>query len=279
MTAKRDCCIIFFALLACSVWVAPLLADPVTGWQIDTSFGGGPTAALSGAATNSPIVGNGTPENARNVAIWAAIPQTQLNDGQTIQLSGEIEPFGFSDTPVIHFRWGLFRETSPGAPDPTSGWNGFLVGGDANGQLWEKHPAPPRTFASFFDSVEVADGSVTNSGGVHSGNNFAFELLITRDGDAIDIVASLEGVEGSTFAIGSTASDYTSLPELDFTFNRVGFLSAMSWSASELRFYDVDVTVVPEPSAARLLGVALFLVLAACRSKNPLAALSPSRNP
>lgn len=65
---------------------------------------------------------------------------------------------------------------------------------------------------------------------------------------------------------GSDSQQFAPVSFLDTTvetydFNRVGFLMGGDLNANQVQFSNIDVTLIPEPSAALLGGLGMFLLL------------------
>ena len=236
---------------------ATAVAAPVTGWAIVDSSTGGPTAkSLTGAATNSPVLGTGADGSATQLALFANIsgahdlaPDVSLADGQTVRLSGSVTIQG--NTSVMEqFRFGLFNE-STGTID-AKGWMGYLANnsaGGSGGALRAKDAAyadfPNQLFAATAASGSAATLGTSRDGGSFTAGVYDFAMSVTREGSAVVIDASL--VRGTEFA--QTWHDLaTADPDLaTFDFNRVGFLCA-NMSADAIAFNDIQVSTVAIPT-------------------------------
>lgn len=233
------------------------VAAPVTGWSIVDSSSGGPTGkTLTGAASNSPIIGTGADGSANQLALFANIsgahdlaPDVSLTDGQTVRLTGSATIHGNASS-MEQFRFGLFYEAA--GPVDANGWQGYLANnsaGNSGGALRAKD----RTYADFPNQLfaaTAASGSAATLGSSRDGGSFTpgvydFTMSVTRVGSAAVIDASL--TRGSQFA-QAWQDAITADPDLaTFDFNRVGFLSG-NMSADSIAFSNIQVTTVAPPS-------------------------------
>ena len=98
-------------------WIAAIAVGagargaPVTGWLVDPDIN--QSTITAGAATDSPVVGNGTADNADQVAIYASIagpldaaPDVSLAVGEQVTLSGSVTLVGINSS-MNQFRFGL----------------------------------------------------------------------------------------------------------------------------------------------------------------------------
>lgn len=216
-----------------------LNAAPVTGWLKDTSFGGGATAALTAANTNSPILGNGASNNADNTAIYAAFPLVSLGNGQRVTLSGSAQMIGSSSNG--DFRWGLFKNDGVGAV--TGGWLGYMA--SAESTIWAKDPMGGNfanaTFASVTEGRAAALGQVTEPNNLSfAAGTYQFEMAVERFDNEVDVQISI--INSNTgFSIVSPTFTETNPTRLTFAFDRVGFLSGSILDADQIRFSGIDV--------------------------------------
>ena len=93
-------------------------AAAIVGWQI-----GQGTPATFGLDTNSPTIGDGSPENADASSMFASFPTiTLLNSGDGILLTGTLTLTGIVSTDTgtnQQLRFGLFDRSA--APPPAGG--------------------------------------------------------------------------------------------------------------------------------------------------------------
>jgi len=224
-------------------------AASVIDWNLDTSINS--STSLTGASTDSPILGDGTSDNAENSAIWASFPETVLPDGQGIRLSGEVDIAG-STPGLIKFRWGLFREVNIGAPDPTSGWLGYSFGNSnmtSGGLAIERVPG-----GSGFDTTSFTSLSTTHAQSIASSldpgsapfedGTYQFEMTLARNGPNIDVFGSLDS---DSFSNSWSVPDISPASGLDATFNRVGLVAGEGMRADQLQFRNLDVSPVTDP--------------------------------
>jgi hypothetical protein len=216
-------------------------AAAVTGWLKDTSFGGGATAALTNANTNSPILGNGASNNADNTAIYAPFPTLSLSNGQRITLSASAQLIGTSSNP--DFRWGLFKNDGVGAV--TGGWLGYMA--SAESSTWSKDPSGGNfanaTFASIADGRAVSLGQTTEPNGIaFAPGMYDFTMTLERYDDELDVQVSITN-DATGFAIVSPSFTESDPSRLTFAFDRVGLLAGSALDADQIHFSNVDVSI------------------------------------
>lgn len=238
-----------FILLLTTVFATSVSAAPVINWNLDSSLNG--LTSLTGVSTNSPLLGNGTANNAENSAIWATFPETVIPDGEGIRLSGEVTIAG-SVPGRLKFRWGLFNEQGAGPPDPTSGWLGYSLSnsnGTGPGLVIERKPG-----GTGFNSTSFASLSTTHAQSIDSAFDFGsdlfengtyqFEMTVARDGPSINLFGSLDG---NNFSNSWVTSDTSPAAGLDATFNRIGLIAGSGMQADQLQFSNLDLSPVTNP--------------------------------
>jgi hypothetical protein len=230
----------------------PAHAVAVTGWAIDTSFGGGQagTPILTNQATNSPTLGDNTLDNARNTAIYASFPQVSLVDGQQVSLSGSANLIG-SEPSIGAFRFGLLYEG--GTPD-TFGWLGFLnenSNGQVRANLNSKNPGgqafATTTFASTVGDPARGipiDNSRDREWQEFLAGNYDFTMTIGRFGSEVYVDSSLSNsasgfLQKNRYAIESDPA------RLTFNYNRVGLLAGDGLASDQVAFSNIDVSTSP----------------------------------
>jgi hypothetical protein len=222
-------------------------AAPVTGWiAVNPQNGDVSTKPLSGAATDSPTLGNGANDTAAQVALYADITgdrdgaaDVSLANGQKLTLTGSATLSGIVGS-VEQFRWGLFNETA--APYDASGWRGFLASnsnGSGGGALRAKEPETG-TFAQAGSAVTLASAQ---DGDEFSDGAYDFSMSISRYNDQVVIDAALATADG-WFQAWNDVIPFPSSPLL-FNYNRVGFLAGNGMHANQISFSDIDVTTAP----------------------------------
>jgi len=232
------------AVLAASV--AASQAALVTSW---TATGG----TNSGLGTASPTIGDDSANNADDVKVNGTFTELSLLDGQTIVLSGTVTFSGVAAAGTAdQFRFGLFDDL--GDAD-NSTWDGYRAANDTPGatghiRLAGNSANNPTTFSG----TDIGD---TTGFGDLSDLTYSFSLSLTRNGTGIDLVSSMTN-GGNDFASGSL--NHATADTFDF--NSVGFLLGGALDADQASFSNIDVSVVPEPSSAALLGLGgLALIL------------------
>lgn len=261
------CIVSFLAILVLTIVLASQPAQsvgatiPVENWvavvgsaSVSNSTSSSPSFAPSGSATT--IGGN------QVIGIFERI---SLADGDHIRASGTVylERTGSqleNDNQMnTQIRIGLFEgdETVPLA----TGNNGIIA--EYRGPLRQ---IDDPTQAGPFGAAAMNDGF--GDSGIPVGEfikgtpvSASFDLLITRDGNNLDITSTI--TNGSNYTQHHSVEDYAPLlaTGFDFSFNRVGFLLGANASATLAQLQNVTVTTnVPEP----VLGISLLAILFAC---------------
>jgi hypothetical protein len=96
------------------------------------------------------------------------------------------------------------------------------------------------------------------TGGAAPGVTYSFNLSLERTAAGMQI--------NSSFIRNSDSQQFALVSFLDTTvetydFNRVGFLMGGDLNADQVQFSNIDVTLIPEPSAALLGGLGMLLLL------------------
>lgn len=224
------------AVLSALAIVAGVQAESVTDWYY-TSGGNN-----SGLDTASPILGDGTTDNADNIKLNGSFTEVSLLDGETITLSGGVTFTGMNGTYNDQFRFGLFDDL--GDADPAT-WDGYRSVNIGAIRLAGNSTENPTTYTG------SQIGSTTGYGDLQNDTSYAFSLSLTRNGGGIDLVSNMtDGV--NTFAEASL--NHASADTFDF--NTVGLLSGGNFNSDQTSFSNIEVTVIPEP--ATLSMIALF---------------------
>jgi hypothetical protein len=225
-------------------WLLTVVMDAaavgVTGWQLDTSFGGGTTATLANANTNAPILGNGAANNADNVAIYAPMPLMSLADGQQIILTGSAQFIGSASTG--DFRWGLFKDD--GVAPAYAGWLGYF--GSAEAIVWSKEPTGTNfsttTFASVAGGRGVELGQASEPNGIpFSAGTYTFKMHVERFGNEALVKVQIAN-SATGFAIETPFYTESNPARRTFALDRVGILAGSALDADQVRFSGIDVT-------------------------------------
>jgi hypothetical protein len=238
-------------------------AASVTNWVIDQG-----SPVTFGLDTNSPTIGDGSPENADQVILHATFPTVALsNNGDAILLTGSVTLFGITATDTgtnQQLRFGLFDMLgSPG----TSGWLGYFVANStaANaGVVRQRNAGNVDLFISNNGSTIVASTANppnSRTGATITNDTYGFSLQLTRDGNNFDIAGALFGGPGGNFFDSFTLDDLAPTGTETFTFNTVGFLLGNAMNVDQAQYNNVDVTFIPEPAACILLALGCLLSL------------------
>jgi hypothetical protein len=158
------------ALLAAIACGASFAADapgaPVTGWQY---VDGPPINCIpcQGFDTNHPRVGDGTPDSADNVGIYASTStNNQVDVGQEAILSGRVRITGGAMA-AREFRFGLWDKVDNGVMNPIHGWLGYMAqnaSGNTTGRLEARNPDDPN-FNSVSFLSDLGGGSLAANSG------------------------------------------------------------------------------------------------------------------
>ncbi len=244
-------------LAAAFVASTPAHAALVTGpWAL-----GQGAATLTNENTASPTVGDGTANNADATSVYSSFSSVTLsNVGDKITLAGTVTLSSIVANRANDFRWSLYD--AAGSPD-TSGWLGYIVGNSnatTNSNLWERvNPNTGIVMATGSGAANVIHNTSGSPGVQFASDTFdlIFSLERTALGGLLINSSLLRTSDSVQFGLISAFTDTT--PET-YTFNRVGFLASGNLDADQVQFSNVDLTFVPEPSAA-LLGCLASLVL------------------
>ena len=243
--AKRRSMVGGLIALFLSVGAATTTAAPVTGWQIDPILEPVDPAPITGAATASPTLGDGTLNNASNSAIWASFPALTLADGEQITFTGSINLLGVIPA-AGNLRWGVFKDD--GVAPATGGWRGYVgeaSSGGSGGAILVKNPAGTdfanQSFMSTTSGRSTALSAAVNSGALLSDGSYQFSLIASRFGNEMELRGSFIGGDGFEDVYRSaTDADPARIPT-GFQFDRAGFLGGSGIAADQIAFSNVDV--------------------------------------
>ena len=246
---------IIFAVFLGTLWTSAAFAEPATGWVVTNwAFGDPTTLTVMDAETNSPSV---TP--ATGVSLLAGYPSVTLNHGDVIQGSGSMTITGADGFLLaIQFRIGLFREADSGPNTGDGvGYTGFTIENDG---LLKETSGASNPFSSG-GAVPIAPG-IDPEGDMLNAQNFtaSFSLAIRRVGDNLDFEGLI--TDGNLYNEHFAFSGYPP-GNLDFSFNRIGFLVGNTARADTAFLSNVEVMhvrAVPEPAAALMVVLALLPV-------------------
>ena len=223
-------------------------ADPVTGWVTavgDALFSGGSEATSSPSVTDLP-----------QDTIAANFPTVNLQDGDSLTLTGSVLFTGTANS--NQFRFGLFDGDNPVTAGDGSGYVGFNADAPNNGTGNLKFGDGTAT-NPFSSSAGTDITSMSNPGGAAPGNiAIDFILTITRDGDNLDLEASVSNTAGggSWSSTSGVVQDYSTT---QYTFDRVAFLMGSGVGGTTAEYSNIDVTLgdfsPPPPFEARLVEV------------------------
>lgn len=230
-------------------------AAPVVNWVVDQG-----STATSAMDTNSPVVGDGTPENADRAIIHAVFPSITLaSSGDSLRLTGSVTLFGITSTDAGTFhqlRFGLFDNLgSLGA----NGWLGYYAANSTSvnaGVIRQRNAGNGDLFISNNGSTIVASTANpphSRTGAIIANDTYNFFMELKRDGDNLDISASLSGGPGGNFFDSFTIENLPPAATETFTFNTVGFLLADAMNVDQAQYNNIEVAFVPEPASCLLL--------------------------
>lgn len=217
---------------------------------------------MTNTTTASPTWGDGTTDNADASSIYSPIPTITLaNPGDKVVLSGSAEMFGISPgTGGSIFRFGVFNVNGSAN---TTGWLGYFVQSAASGgagSLQERNIGNTTSFTSATSgTTSLQTLPVVPSALSSAVYNFSFTLERGALNGMI-ITSSLVRTSDSLEFAGASFTD-TTVNAGAFTFDRVGFLGTTDLNADKIQMNNVDVTFVPEPSAAMLCGMGMLALL------------------
>ncbi len=252
-------------LLALTLSAATCPAATVTGWALifdgdnDTSFTG------VSATTASPVV-----NDAHKSSIAANFPTVTLADGQSLTLTGTVS---FSSALVnSQFRWGLFDGDNPVTTGQGDEYAGFFstapTAAQSNNSIWFNdadaglvHPFDTGNAGGPYSAGQIAAMSAPSTTPA-ANTPLNFTLTVARNGSAFDVSASI--TDGNTYTSTGGATGVS--PNINgFTFDSVAFLiggsTSGSWNNVNATFSNIDVTFVPEPSAALLGGLGMLALM------------------
>jgi hypothetical protein len=223
-------------------------AVPVAGWIVVNPQTGAPISnKVFNDLTDSPVLGDGTTNNADMLAMYADIsglrdgaPDISLANGQKVTLSGFATMSGIN-TSNEQFRWGLFRESA--SPIDAVDWSGFIASNSSNasgGALRAKAAGDGATFAETGSAVTM---KTANDGDEFIDETYHFSLSVSRFNDEVSVDASLTSADDWT-QIWKDAIASPPIP-VTFDFNRVGFLSGGGMNADQITFTNIDVSTAP----------------------------------
>lgn len=206
-----------------------------------------------------PIVGDGTnraASGAELIGVFDGFTLAAAND--SIELSGTVEMLGGFGKENV-FRFGLLDVNGKAEE---KGWLGYFAsnGSDiGNGALRQRNlinnGAPTSDGGSLIIGAEMLAGEKFVATAT---NLYDFTIRYTREADdSLTIDWSLVRQDGG-YDMSATYSD--SAP-LTYTFNRVAFEFNNSLQADQAIFTDVQLGIVPEPSAALLGGLGVLVLL------------------
>ena len=256
---------LFVCAAVCLLTGPAALAAPITGpWMNALGQGDGP---ITGADTNSPVVGDGSSNSAESEMLdspFSAITLANSGDrvvfSATVTLTGTVNSPASSGTPRTQFRFGLFDGDDV---DDDTGWVGYLMtnahgNGTPAGTLGRKPVGNTTTYLSTMGQNVLT--STQGDGSVFNDDTYTLAMTIQRVGDALELFGSITGTATTNFSQSLTATDATASTLGTFTFDHVGFLMGGNLDADRAAFSNVDVTFIPVPEPA---GAAVLVLGAA----------------
>ncbi|WP_411847038.1 PEP-CTERM sorting domain-containing protein [Roseibacillus persicicus] len=199
-------------------------------------------------SAGSIVVGDGSMDSANSATFYGVFDEILLADGMTISLNADLTLAGGS----IHsnqMRFGVYD--SDGSSTDT-GWLGYF---SQNNLLRERNDPNTNSFASTGGTQTLGTGLEQNTFG---NGNYDLAFSITRDGNLVDVLATLTGVGSTTYSSMRTVSGDT--PNT-FTFDRIGFLLGSSLGVDQATLSNVTINTVPEPSALAMSLLSLLTLL------------------
>jgi acetyl esterase/lipase len=246
-----------------------LIPEPVNNWL--TIFGS--SGFLNGSEnTASPLT-----TSADGVAIAAAIPEIDLENGEFIRVTGSAT----FDAPLSGsgFRVGLFDGDVDVSDGASFGYRGIWAEapGTSASQIREGNGQDP---SHPFESINATTlGSIPGTSSQLGANvPFAFSLMIARNGDRYDITTSFD--DGSDY---HAAQNLLSIPLRQSNFDRVAFFMADDLDGSSAQFSNLTISSgrlptgpIPEPTSAPSSRVITYVDAVAGTSGNTFATGSDS---
>lgn len=224
-------------------------AVPVADWAIDPLIPG--SGILSGAATNSPTIGDGSTNSADAISYFGRFSSQSLNLGEQIVLTGTATFTGAS-TSNAQFSFGLFDSNGSAATDSTN-WLGFMhvnssSGGE--GRIVSKNPANAPFSSLSGGSANDLRLLAEPNGNDFDDDTYHFEMVVSRsNSNSLVIHSSLVSTtDPSNYAHQFSQVAEFSPTSLTYTYDRVGFLNGGRINAEQTAFNDVNVVVRDIPA-------------------------------
>jgi hypothetical protein len=259
------------------------IAAPVTDWH---TFRAAPATTLAGQGTANPVMGTAdgttTVSSSNGFLVGYFNPISLVNVGDSITLSFNVrfnDDAGVTNGAGDNFRFALFdlngqtkvtadNTATAGVDGQTDDWRGYWfgtksgTGTGSGGSIREKITANasgdnPFAAASPNNTTVESKGTVggttvtlvSSTDGDATGPLYSGVMTLTKTAAGIDLSGSFTGNDGAnTFAASDTTSPFP------VNFGAVAFLNGGGVSADQLIFS--NVSVVPEPSALALVGLA-----------------------
>jgi hypothetical protein len=251
----------FAAVLSASLAVSASSssAAPITNWAIDPSGAG--TVVYSGLTTDSPVIGNGTSNNANSGIIDGSFSTLSLLDGQSIALSGSMTIVG-AVAKSLGFQFGLLYEPGTVAIDD-KGWAGYFANNTSQGVVNANH-GNLRARDPNFETIWISGTNTTQlavvpsaGNGTFSNGTYSFGMTVERVGADVKVSASILGTGTTVFTNSWGPVTVTAANLKTFNFNRIGIWSVAGLDADQITLSGIDVSVVPEPSSIVILGISI----------------------
>ncbi len=208
------------------------------------------------------VVGN---TNTQPVTVYQNFTPVSLADGEILRLAVTVSSDNTTSRPGdlrigLGFADPIFSGTS--ATSPEGAIKGYHVRAPSGGNTSDLSVrwVGDDDIQNFFNTSTTTIGSLVNSQTI-SDDETSWVFEITRSGDNLIFGSSLNGAEFSNTIAASGANVIN-----DFEFNTVALAHGFASNATAY-FYDVEVTVIPEPQSFAMLFGVIGLALVVIRRR------------